>query len=52
MLHAIIGYASDFDLAVIDSILHSSPAIKPCLLAAVRRMQEEQVNVAQSAFLD
>jgi hypothetical protein len=52
MLDAIVGDASNFDLAVVDGVLDGSPAVKTGFLAAVRRMQEEKVNVTQTALFD
>jgi len=52
MLDAVIRHAAHSNLPLVDCILDSSPALQTCAFASVRRVQQEQVNVAESAFLD
>jgi hypothetical protein len=52
MLDAVIRYAANPYLPILSCILDGSPALKARVLATVRRVQQKQINVDQSAFLD
>jgi hypothetical protein len=52
MLDSVVAYASNFDFADFDGVLHSSPAIKSRFLATIWRMEQEEINVAKAAFFD
>lgn len=52
MLDAIVTHSAYLDLSIKDGVFHRSPTFESCSLTAIRRMKEEEVNVAQPTFLD
>lgn len=52
MLYSVVAHTAAPDLALVDGVLDGFPACQPSLGPAVRAVQEEQVDVAQSTGLD
>ena len=52
MLDAVVGYTTSTNLAVVNGVFNRSPAVQARSLATIWGMEEEQINVAQSTFLD
>lgn len=51
MLHAVVRYATNPDLACIDGVFDCSPALKARTPASIGGVKEEQVNIAKPTFL-